>query len=383
MLAGGGRDDVVGRLAEVLGRRVVLVAADGAVRVDRSPAGHRPRPAATDAVPGYADPDRFAEPRRAVLEPSTLERVATATAPADIETFDGFRARAVPVTAAPGRYWLLLAELPADARVDALLGAAVNALRIEAVRRDARADAIAASASWLIDELRFGSLRSSAEMTRLALRLGVRVDAPHAAAALRYTGRDLEMWATATSWIDAPVQVRGASAWSVLDGDVRARATQISERLVQFARGEVLVAVGSTVTGAEATRASFDEAERVLALVLHRRAAGLELGPVTTLHELGASGLLLSTPRPALEAYVATHLGPLLDRPDLLHTLVAWCESGGRRQETARAVTLHRNSIAYRLARIGELLEVDLYEPEALFRLRTALAAHELLAALA
>lgn len=364
MLAGGGRDDVVARLADRLGRRVLLIAADGAVRVD-SATGERSLTGA----------------RELVLEPLTVERVA-ATGPIDVTTLDGLAARAVPVTAAPGRRWALLAERGSTPLADELLVAAASALRLDAVRRDARADAVAESASWLIDELRFGSARPTDEMTRLALRLGVRTDAPHAAAALRYLGPDTEMWATATAWIDAPVQVVGELAWTVLSGDVTARAVHVCTRLSQFARGDVLIGVGPAVVGAHATRTSFGEADRVLAVMRHRHQAGVKVGSVASAGDLGPAGLLLHSPRPALEAFVAAELGPVLDRPELLQTLAAWCETGGRRQETARAVTVHRNSLTYRLARIGELLDADLHEPDVQFRLRTALTAVELLAAL-
>lgn len=381
MLAGGGRDEVVTQLATALGRRVMLVAADGALRVEHcpgSPTGRRP----DDTVPGYADPVRFGGPRPTVLDAPALELVAASDGPVDVVTIGGTPTRAVPVTAAPGRRWALLAESVPGTDVDAHLSAATSALRIDAVRRDARADAIAASASWLVDELRFGSARPSDEMARLAMRLGVRVDAPHAAASLHYAGPDLAMWTTATGWIDAPVQVIGERAWSVLGGDPMAKASRISERLGRFARGEVLVAVGTVVNGAAATRESFEQADRVLAVMRHRRASGGRLGPVATSHDLGPAGLLLSTPRAALEAFVAAQIGPVLGRPELLQTLAAWCATGGRRQETARAVTVHRNSIAYRLDRINELIGVDLHDPDVIFRLRTALTAHELIQAL-
>lgn len=381
VLAGGSREEVVARVGDALGRRVRLVAADGALRVDHHPAariGSGPR---VD-VPGYDDPNRFVEDRVPVLHPAELERVVRTGTAVDVVTIEGVRMRAVAVVAAPGRVWALLADAPLDARSEELLVAAVSALRLEAVRRDARADAVAASASWLIDELRFGSVRPTDELTRLATRLGVHLDTPHAAASLYYVGSDAEMWATAISWMDAPVQTRGSRAWSVLSGEVVERASQISRRLVQFARGEVLVGVGAVVCGVEATRSSFEQADRVLALLRYRRRHGTEAGSVAAIDQLGATGLLLSTPRPVLEAFVERQIGPLLDRPELVDTLAAWCRTGGSRSGTAREVTIHRNSVGYRLARIGELLAVDLHHPAVLFELGTAIAARECLGAL-
>lgn len=95
--------------------------------------------------------------------------------------------------------------------------------------------------------------------------------------------------------------------------------------------------------------------------------------------QLGAYRLLLKTSAPEeLRAYTRRTLGPLLD-PDrrgaaeLLATLRAFLETGQSQRAAARACSVHVNTVVYRLARISDLLEVDLSDPGAIFDLTLAL----------
>jgi sugar diacid utilization regulator len=184
------------------------------------------------------------------------------------------------------------------------------------------------------------------------------------------------VWATGVSWLETPVRHEGATAWTVVNGDVAREVEWMHRRLQPFVHGRVRVASGPVVTGADHTSRSFDLAAGALAVLRQRP----ELASVTY-EQLGLTGLLLAVPREQLDAFVHSRLGPLLDRPDLLQTLEAWFASGGSRAGVAEAVGLHRNSVGYRLDRIRALLGHDPDEPGVALDLRAALAARAVLAA--
>ena len=69
---------------------------------------------------------------------------------------------------------------------------------------------------------------------------------------------------------------------------------------------------------------------------------------------------------------VKARLGPLLDRPALLETLVAYLDAGLSLRATARVLRIHENTASYRLQRILELLGAE--NPAALVRADLLLA---------
>lgn len=379
-LAGADWHELLARLAQVTGAHVRLIAADGGLLVD-APGGDGTRePAAS------TDHDRFHQARQRLVGRDELDRLFSAAAPGhtgamELGCLDGTTVLAVAVGAGERRVGALAAVLPAPDGVERALRAAANAVAIEAVRRDARAEAVAESAGWLIDELRHGSTRPGAELERLARRHGVRLDGPHAAVGLEYDGPDTRVWTTSLTWLEAPVRADGPRAWTIVAGEaeqVRAEIRWVHERLQPFVRGTVRVAAGSVAVGVEETRRSFELAHGALAVLRHR-------GDRTTVSydELGLGGVLLAVPRPQLEAFAGRRLHPLRDRPDLLDTLAAWYATGGSRAAVADALGIHRNSVGYRLDRIRELLGTDPDAPLAATDLRAALAALEVLAATA
>lgn len=81
-----------------------------------------------------------------------------------------------------------------------------------------------------------------------------------------------------------------------------------------------------------------------------------------------------------LRGFVQKQLGPLLlhdrgGRTYLLETLTTYCECGGRKTETARALHIERRSLYHRLARIEEILGIDLADGGAILGLHLALRA--------
>jgi sugar diacid utilization regulator len=283
------------------------------------------------------------------------------------------------VTAGPRRVGLLLLGEPVNAHQADLLGAAVVPASIEAVRRDTVATAKAESASRLIDEIRYGSLRDPDELMRAAKRFGLVLDRPHAAAVFTYDGPNRRTWATALNWIEMPSRQEDQRGWTILTGDVAGEVTRIRTRL-QGMVGEdaaVLAAAGPVVVGVAETARSFVEAETVLAL-LRRDPERVEL----THASLGLAGLLLAVPRDRLDVFVRQQLGPILDREDLLATLHAWLESNGSRAAVAERLDMHRNSVGYRIGKIRTLLAADPLDATAAPHLQAALLARVVLQAM-
>ena len=351
-LAGKGWAAVLRRLSAATGRPTRLIGVHGGVM------------AASASAEGGLDPPvvsaLFTDHRRTMVVCS-----------------DGFRALAVPVVAGPRRVGALLMKAPVRREYRAMLDGACTAIAIEAVRRDVVAEATAERASRLIDELRFGSLRDPEEVSRAAERFGLALERPHAAAVFAYDGQNRRTWATALSWIEMPVRADGAAGWTVLSGDIGRELTRIRTRLEgMVGDSPVLGASGPVVVGVHETARSFREAELVLAL-LRKRPGEAEI----THSSLGLAGLLLALPPERLRVFVEQHLGPILDRPELLDTLDAWLRHQGSRSAVAAALNLHRNSVGYRMSRVRALLGIDPLNASAALHLQSALVARTVLQA--
>jgi GAF domain-containing protein/sugar diacid utilization regulator len=102
-------------------------------------------------------------------------------------------------------------------------------------------------------------------------------------------------------------------------------------------------------------------------------------GSTITLDDLGVAGLLLQLGDPVrLRAYADRTLGALIryDRDHgaaLLRTLRTYLDSGVDRHLTARALTLHPNTVSQRLRRIEALTGLDLRSSQAVVDARAAL----------
>ena len=84
------------------------------------------------------------------------------------------------------------------------------------------------------------------------------------------------------------------------------------------------------------------------------------------------------TTDPAVVARLQDALAPIADRPDLLETLDAWYGSDFDRRATATALTIHPNTLDYRLRRITELVGHDVTSATGMQLLGAALIARRL-----
>ncbi|QIS23375.1 PucR family transcriptional regulator [Nocardia terpenica] len=83
----------------------------------------------------------------------------------------------------------------------------------------------------------------------------------------------------------------------------------------------------------------------------------------------------LTRPGPGRE-YLASLLDPLDGHPELRNTLVQHIGSGLYRQQTARILNVHVNTVDYRLRRIAQLTGLDPGQPAGLWYLQSALVAY-------
>jgi DNA-binding PucR family transcriptional regulator len=199
----------------------------------------------------------------------------------------------------------------------------------------------------------------------------MRPEQPGHGAVLEYTGTRHRAWGTALAWLDRPVRYDDTLAWLVVSSD--AELASVRERVQRsVGDGTVRAACGPPVLAGEDARTSFVEARRLLRL---------HAGPVAGYGDAGLLQALLAVPIDRLAWFAERHLGPILDRPDLIETLRAWLACGGSRRAASERLHLHRNSVGYRVSQLKERLGVDPLEPRSSAVLQAAIAAHDLLAA--
>jgi purine catabolism regulator len=121
-----------------------------------------------------------------------------------------------------------------------------------------------------------------------------------------------------------------------------------------------------------------------LSAVLALRAAPPER-TIASPRDLGSYGLLLGAqPRPVLEGFVRSVLGPLIDRDrtkssELVTSVRAFIEAGGRWEPGAESLGVHRHTLRYRVRQAEELLGRDLRSAEDRMEVWLALKAADLL----
>ena len=144
------------------------------------------------------------------------------------------------------------------------------------------------------------------------------------------------------------------------------------------------VGVGSRCRVSSGIPQSYREAQ--LALQIQKTIGGPE--QVTMFSELGVYQLLaISSDMSSIEEYVQRWLGQLTDY-DTVHgtqlvlTLSEYLDHGGRYDASASALSVHRNTLKYRLRRIREVSGYDLNAPDTVFNLQLATRARRTLHAL-
>ena len=363
-----------------------------------SPDGHRVRGArnASDGMPA-----RLHVPSAAVSGGDREVRISHGRPPRPIDL--------VPVRAGADVLGLLAVGLEDQAadnqgRLRALEhGSTVLALELSKERSAAEVER--RLRGDLVEEMLAGGLEGdeAERIARQAERLGHRL--PHRAWVLVLEPDDDETEAAVASRGDrldatlsglirsrmpgALVLVRSASAVFLVPDDVApdlAACEKLAGQIVAAAEPVMKPGTGSVGFGniansvAELARSHIEARQ---ALRLTRRAGGR--GRVASYRSLGAFRLLLDVQSPeALRRFVDELLGPLLqyaqsrDTP-LLETLEALSAKRWVRRAAARQLSIHINSMSYRVERIEALTGLSLDDPETRVAISIALRARAML----
>lgn len=89
--------------------------------------------------------------------------------------------------------------------------------------------------------------------------------------------------------------------------------------------------------------------------------------------------LILDQPEEKLREQMEYVLGPIMDNSELIETLTNYLVFGESLKVTSEKMYVHVNTLKYRLNRISDLLVVDLKDPNARFKLRTAITIYRFL----
>jgi purine catabolism regulator len=375
MLQGGGIPGVLALLAEALANPVFLEAADGRLLYHAAP------------------PDSVAEDDPVGAWSQAARDAATLGVTAPVPTGDG---------GAAGR----LLVLPVDAPLDAFAGLAVDRaagiVALALLRTRQEDELLARGRGDLLSELAAGRLapdraaaraqamgfadRGATALLPLVARLATRGGGAAGAAAAVEAARS---WTPALRDLERDLAGLGAPALVGVDpGDgsllvvlALRDAAERAETATRAARTLHAVAPGAIV--AVGAAGGWDAVARGLREAAESGAAADGL-PAAAWHDATAMALdrLLWRWRDQdeLAAYVDRMLGPLIAhdarrKHQLMPTLEALCEHGGRKAETARALHLNRQALYDRIARLEDVLGTGVSDTRALLALHLAIQA--------
>jgi hypothetical protein len=304
-------------------------------------------------------------------------------------TYDGVELRRGLSTGAT----LILGPLRPDQRVVArFLEARLADVAEAALRRDEAARPRGTRRIEAIDGLLSGRQRSSSEQRAAALALGLDPDVVYfVAVSIGESEAGLSKTLTPLGAVYPASQTNGRKL-VLIAGNGRANATSLSDRVARIkkrwerdhAGDTATLAISAPALGVASLPSAAREAHFIASLQaegeLPRRAASFE-----SVEDVGALRLLYHLrDSNELRCFVAEALGGLENRDQrgtLKATLRAFLESGGSQVEASNRLGIHRNTLAYRLRRIGELVGRDVMDPQSWLTLHLAMRASQMMRA--
>jgi PucR family transcriptional regulator, purine catabolism regulatory protein len=169
------------------------------------------------------------------------------------------------------------------------------------------------------------------------------------------------------------------------DSGVVATATSLGEQIIAEAKREfpdvhLAIGIGSIANKVSEWRASYREATQAADIAR-------KLGEEAPMY-IGDLGIYKFLARPEyredLRLLRDSTIGNLIkyeerQRADLLQTLEAFFQCHGNHTQTAEMLSVHRNTLFYRMTRIAEITGLDLNRPDVRLAVHLALKIHRLL----
>jgi sugar diacid utilization regulator len=258
---------------------------------------------------------------------------------------------------------------------------ATTVLTMEISRLQALAQQDARLRTSLVLDLVSGTDADSATLLSRAQALGYDLGRPHRVVMVQayLADQDSEILFRAVSRAVAALRVGVLTAVHLRDvivlADREAPWEQFRARVVtELHGGRCRLGVGGPCIELGDFSRSSQEAD--LALRMQREAGGPER--VTLFDELGVYKVLaMSGDMATMERFVAEWLGRLVDYDSqhgtaLVLTLSEYLDCGGNYDATARALSVHRSTLKYRLKRIREVSGLDIGIPDTQFNLQVA-----------
>jgi PucR family transcriptional regulator, purine catabolism regulatory protein len=354
-----GVEGILDVASELSGRPVVLQDTDG--QLIASGGEQDPVPAPIDAI----DQSRHAAVPVTVIDDAGLERLIV---PMLAPTGSAF----LSVSAAPGMLTevdrLVLTQTAGTAAIVLAQGNAVGA-------RSARQRAIA--------ELLEGRLTSETAAIARARGLGIEAVRPIRVGLICADDHPALIDRTAEQLLGGlptveRTEIDAAVVFLIADDDQNVLEQRLRRLEDRDTPDDLCVAIGPVVPMITDAADSLDQARFAGGLVR----AGLLDGPVVrcdSLDDIGVFGLLYHLwGNSAVEQFREDVLGELQAYDErrgteLIATLRAYLSSGGSIAEASSALHVHRNTLSYRISRIGELSGRDLNDPNDRLLLRMAL----------
>jgi hypothetical protein len=290
-----------------------------------------------------------------------------------------------------GRATLILGPFRPEQRVVArFLADRVAVAAVAALKRDEAAKPRGPRRIEATQALLSGQCGNASEQRATALALGLDPDAVFFVAISRGEHEAALARALAPLGIVHPAGGTNGRRAVLVAANSRTSTTNLSHRVADIkrrwetdhARDGATLAVSAPALGVASLPSAAREARFVASLqsqaAFPKRAVSFE-----SVDDIGAMRLLYHLRDSSeLRKFVAEALGALQNRDQrgtLRATLRAFLESGGSQVDASHRLGIHRNTLAYRLRRIGELVGRDVADPASWLTLHLALRASEML----